>query len=259
MTHHPKKSLGQHFLTSRGALDKIVNAARITPGDVVLEVGPGRGVLTKHLLASGAKVVAVEKDDTLVDILNQELATEISAGNLQIISQDILDFNPTDHASLAKYKIVANIPYYLTGQFFRQFLSSSHPPEVLVVLIQKEVAERIIARDGKESILSISVKAYGEPSYIGTVKAGSFNPPPKIDSAILKVDQISRAIFDEIDEKIFFDILKQGFGQKRKQLKSNLDVTEDVFINCHLEPKTRAEDLNLKDWLCLTKQITQNL
>ncbi|MEX0924960.1 MAG: 16S rRNA (adenine(1518)-N(6)/adenine(1519)-N(6))-dimethyltransferase RsmA [Candidatus Paceibacterota bacterium] len=264
----PKKSLGQHFLTSEGAVKRIVDAADITDGEQVLEIGPGRGVLTKALLDAGARVVAVEKDEALATELRDRFADAVSAGTLSVIADDILnsDLVDTEYGILnTKYSLVANIPYYITGAIIRQFLTASHQPTKMVLLVQKEVAERIIAREGnkqgKESLLSISVKAYGEPKMAGVVKAGSFNPPPKVDSAILVIENISRAFFKEIDEKQFFEMLHLGFGQKRKQLAGNLkarfssEVVEQAFVACAIDTQVRAEDLGPAQWHCLAKEL----
>lgn len=245
-----KKALGQNWLISESAVTKIIEAGRVSPGDLVLEIGPGQGVLTTALLATGAKVTAVEKDTELIPILAKKFEAEISSGRLILLNEDISTYKPSH---LKSYKLVANIPYYLTGQIIRQFLTAANPPSLMVLMLQKEVAERI-ARDKKESLLSLSVKAYGEPRYIKTVPAGSFRPIPKVDSAILLIDQISRQNFsDQQSEKKFFDLLHRGFSQKRKLLKNNLGLSAEQLALCHLPEKVRPENLSLADWLCLLK------
>ena len=176
---YAKKSLGQHFLKSERALSSIIESAKISPGETILEIGPGLGVLTEKLLDAGAKVIAVEKDDSLFVFLKEKFGEKIN-----LIHEDILDFDSND---LGKYKIVANIPYNITGAILEKFLSADNQPESMVLLVQKEVAERIVARNNKESILSISVKAYGDPKYIEKVLAGSFVPAPNVDSAIILI------------------------------------------------------------------------
>ncbi len=266
----PKKSLGQNFLTSVGAINKIVSSADYAAGLTILEVGPGRGVLTEALLKKFDRVLAVEKDERLVEQLKEKFAKEINSGQLRIVVGDILELNPAD-LGLKNYSIVANIPYYITGQFLRIWLSPRHggasqQPKYMVLLVQKEVAKRIVAADGKESLLSISVKAYGEPSYIETVKRGSFFPVPNVDSAILKIDKISNLDTECLSEGgRFFALVKAGFAHKRKLLLSNLKKSlfperfnlsqiKGIFALCQIDPKARAEDLTVGDWRCLTKE-----
>lgn len=235
-------------------------------GDTVLEVGPGKGVLTKALLERAGKVIAVEKDKELKLFLEKTFQEEIKKGTLILVSGDILDVKkmmPEQKFSLQeKYKVVANIPYYITGEFLRAFLSGDFQPESMTVLLQKEVAERIVARDGKESILSISVKAYGVPVYVQTVLAREFSPPPKVDSAILHIAGISKAFFKEVDEKIFFSLVKTGFAHKRKMLIGNLkqatspEKLKKAFETCGISQTARAETLSLGEWKCLAGEIS---
>ncbi len=242
-----KKSLGQHFLRSTRALDAITEAAKLVPGEVVLEIGPGEGVLTERLLTSNARVIAVEKDDRLFAVLRQKFPA------LELMHGDILDLKIED-LKIEDYKLVANIPYNITGAILEKFLSAEHQPELMVLLVQDEVAKRIAARDGKESILSISVKAYGTPRYVEKVLAGSFAPPPKVNSAIIAIEGISKAFFQGFSEEFFFRVLKTGFSSKRKKLSSNLSVVFDkesvtkAFETLHLDPNTRAEDVSLTIW-----------
>lgn len=246
-----KKSLGQNFLTSTKALSDIISAADVNEGDQVLEIGPGRGVLTKELLKRGAKVTAVEKDRVLVGILAEMFALEIETGQLAIIEADILEFDTSSMSS--PYKLIANIPYYITGQIFRMFLEGTcedaHQPLSTTILVQKEVAERVIARDGKESILSMSVKVYGEPRLVSVVKRGSFNPAPNVDSAILHISGISKDFFtsNQISEKVFFEVLKAAFAHKRKIIAKNLEEKGFVYP-VSMNRKARAEDLALRDF-----------
>lgn len=248
-----KKSLGQHFLRSKGALHKIVEAAKLTPEDTVLEVGPGEGVLTELLLQQAGKVVAVEKDDRLIPVLQQKFASEIAAGRLELIHADILELDTRRFTLNAKrFKLVANLPYYITGQFLRKFLEGTeHPPEMMVLLLQKEVAKRIVAKDKKESILSVSVKTYGTPRYVDTVKAGSFSPPPNVDSAIIAIEGISKRFFADLPEKQFFEVLKRGFAHPRKLLASNLGMPAKALIACGVDARARAEDISLREWRCV--------
>ena len=251
-----KKSLGQHFLRSERALAKIIEVGQLTPQDTVLEIGPGQGILTEKLLETGSKVIAVEKDDELDKFLSQKFVREINSGRLDLIHEDILNF-PT--SNLQTYKLIANIPYNITGAILEKFLSTENQPERIVLLIQREVAKRIVGKpfdsaQGKESILSLSVKTYGTPHYIETVKAGSFVPMPKVDSAIISIEAISKDFFQNFGEKDFFRLLKTGFSSKRKKLSSNLSnvfdkgEVEETFKKLGLDKNTRAEDLGLKMW-----------
>jgi len=231
--------------------------------DVVLEIGPGRGVLTRSLLAKAKKVIAVEKDDALIEYLRDTFKKEIAEKKLLLIHDDILTWKPVRKEIRAgSYKIVANIPYYITGLLLRHFLSMKEHPSQMTLLVQKEVAERIIAKNAKESMLSISVKAYGIPRYIETVKARFFSPPPKVDSAIITIENISKSLFDAIDEKQFFHLVSKSFAHKRKQLATNLALAfghtyhvEELFAACGLHPNIRAEDLSLASWKCLAQQV----
>src|SRR3989344_7778293 len=267
MIHKAKKSLGQNFLKSGVALKKIVEAGKIKPdlpaqaGDVILEIGPGKGALTEKLLASNCQLIAVEKDRNLCDLLKIKFNKEISSCQLTLIHKDILNFD-LNHKLLAKsYKLIANIPYNITGAILKKFLTAKNQPTSMVLMVQHEVVKRIIARDKKESILSISVKAYGEPKLIMKVPARYFSPAPKVDSAIIVIKNISRKIFkeNEVAEDRFWKIVKTGFAHKRKKLSSNLkillkdkDYGGIAFVNS-LGNK-RAEDLSLLDWISLAKQ-----
>ncbi len=252
-----KKSLGQHWLRSTTVRDQIIRAADLQITDTVLEIGPGTGVLTEALLRGAGRVIAIEKDEKLIAVVQKKFAHDIETKKLILIEGDILDFKPDKHSLIPhSYKIVANIPYYITGQFFRKFLQTESQPSSLVVLVQKEVAERIVARDQKESILSISVKAYGEPQLVATVPPGAFTPPPEVASALLSVKQISRDRFKNLPENKFFALVKQGFAHKRKKLMSNLGLSNEQLQTCGLDAQIRAEALQLDDWLCLTEQLS---
>ena len=188
----PKKSLGQNFLRSKVVVDGIVSASLLEQKDLCLEIGPGEGVLTEALLKKGVKVIAVEKDDRLIPVLEEKFKNEISDYNLKIIHGDILELDIEKIIGKSKYKLVANIPYYITGQIIRRFLESQKQPVSITLLVQKEVAERIVSKDKKESLLSLSVKAYGEPKYVHKVSKGAFHPQPKVDSAVIFIEIISK-------------------------------------------------------------------
>ncbi|MFA6340874.1 MAG: 16S rRNA (adenine(1518)-N(6)/adenine(1519)-N(6))-dimethyltransferase RsmA [Candidatus Paceibacterota bacterium] len=249
-----KKSLGQNFLKSKKALSAIVEAGRVSSEDTVLEVGPGQGALTEKLLETGAKVIAVEKDDRLIEFLRKKFSKE---KRFELIHGDILELDIAS-LKLGKYKLIANIPYYITGLLFRKFLSGDIQPTKIVVMVQKEIADRIVARDGKESLLSLSVKAYGRPKKVMKVEKENFSPQPKVDSAILLIDDISKDFFKEMSEEKFFEVIKAGFAHKRKMLLANLKSVmsnrEKAFSEASIPIKTRAEDLTLTDWKKLVGQ-----
>lgn len=250
--------LGQHFLTRPEIARWVADAIPLQKGDTVLEIGPGHGILTRTLLEQGLTVVAVEKDAMLAEELSETFSDEITSGQLTLIREDVRDFTPTHCSALASgYSLVANIPYYITGQLIRTFLTSSPQPRTMALLIQKEVAQRIVASDHKHSILSLSVHAYGTPTLHKTVKAGAFSPPPQVDSAILAIENISRDTFPDTDtEERFFEIVKTAFSQKRKMLKATLKntVSPDRFTACDVPETARPEDVALEKWLCLAKQ-----
>ncbi len=254
-----KKSLGQNFLKSEKALNQMITASEIKTGDFVLEIGPGRGALTKKLLSAGANVIAIEKDETLADELKFSLKDFVKNKQLEIIKADALTFIPGTQDKLKSgYKIVANIPYYITGALIEKFLTEKKQPSSVTFLVQKEVAERIVTKDGKESILSISIKVFGNPKYIATVPKGAFAPAPKVDSAIVHIANVSNDIFEKnkITEERFFEVVKKGFAHKRKQLGRNLDdvVEKNKFEECGIDLKTRAEELKAEDWVCLSRK-----
>ncbi len=255
--HRAKKELGQNFLKSKLAISKMIASAELTSKDTVLEIGPGKGVLTRALLDTGCTVFAVEKDAELVTFLQHTFENELVSGQLHLVQDDIRNFNSKISGILPPtYKLVANIPYYITGEILELFLSGTHKPERVILLVQKEVAQRIVARDGKESILSMSVKVFGTPKLVMNVPKKYFSPAPKVDSAILLITDITSNLSAD-DEKKFFTLVKAGFAHKRKQLVPNLAhlVPKDVlvqFLNEHgHSTSARAEELSVKDWIGL--------
>ena len=253
----PKKSLGQHFLNSDYVPKKLCDAADVNVGERVLEIGPGTGMLTKELLKRGANVIALEADRRAIIELEETFLCEITSGQLTVIHHDVRTLDPAMFGlAPGNYKVVANIPYYLSGFLFRTLLESAAPPSTLVFLVQKEVATRI-ARDKKESLLSLSIKLFGTPTYICTIAKSHFTPPPRIDSAIIAVREIKANRYTGLNYQGFFEILHLGFGSKRKQLASNLSAKFDKTQVVHklsdlgLTATVRAEDISLSNWVQL--------
>lgn len=255
-----KKSLGQNFLISPRVAESIALAAGLSPADTALEIGPGKGMLTKELLKSGAKIVAVEKDDRAIPLLRDTFKKEIGSGKLELIHRDILDLDIRNlKLEIRNYKVVANIPYYITGEILRLFLSAGQKPSCMILMVQKEVASRIL--DAKESILSLSVKAYGTPSRVMNVSRGNFFPAPNVDSAVIKIDSIQNPFKDEAEEDRFFEIVKAGFAHKRKKLSSNLasvsaeERIQSAFKALAIDENARPEDLAFDVWKELARAL----
>lgn len=267
--HKAKKSMGQNFLKSKEALLKMCEAGGVTKSDTIIEIGPGKGALTEKLLERAKKVIAVEKDRDLMMILEEKFSKEIKNGNLVLINEDILGFDPEKHGlSEGKYKIIANIPYNITGSIIRRFLSEVIKPISMTLLVQYEVAKRICVQalpghEGKESILSLSVKAYGEPKYIMKVNKRFFSPSPKVDSAIISINNISnKYLKNKSEENSFFKLIKAGFAHKRKILRKNLeeidgglDIVDKTFKELNINEKIRAEDVLFEKWLEIAGKI----
>ena len=252
-----KKSLGQNFLMHSRIAERIALISGVDKNSVVLEIGPGTGMLTRELLKLVGKVVAIEADRELFEKLQTDFKNEIGEDRLELIYGDIRNY-PLNTTTVLNsgYHVVANIPYYLTGEIFRMFLESKNQPDSMTLLVQKEVADRIIARDGKESILSLSVKAYGTPKREFLVPRGAFKPAPNVDSAVLTVRDISRKNFaTKTEEKKFFELIRAGFSHKRKFVRKNL---LEAGLPCgDIPEKARAEDLPLTQWLKITKEKNQ--
>ena len=244
-----KKSLGQNFLMHARIAERIAKTAELSPDAIVFEIGPGTGMLTRELLKCAEKVIALEADEDLCGKLRTEFSSEIAEGRLELVHGDIrafaIDVLPRGYA------LVANIPYYLTGEIFRMFLAARNQPSSMTLLVQKEVAERI-ARSKKENILALSVKAYGTPRYAFTVPRGAFRPAPNVDSAVIAIRGISRGNFTKRgQEERFFTLLHAGFAHKRKFVRKNL--IEAGFSAGSIPEKARAEDVPLSLWLALSE------
>lgn len=262
------KRLGQHFLINKQIVADIVRAGEVSKkparnasparlatqsvagGDIILEVGPGKGVLTETLAEKAKKVIAVEKDGELVKFLKEKFRNK---KNVEIIHGDILKVNIKNYGlRTMDYKLIANIPYYITSRFLRMFLSQARlRPSLMILMLQKEVAERIVAKDEKESLLSLSVKAYGKPKIIKIVKRGNFSPPPKVDSAIIKIEikNVKNRAFNNFMEKML-QLARKAFQQKRKMLRHSLGKSiPEKYAN------RRPEELKLEDWVEICSKI----
>jgi len=255
-----KKHLGQNFLNSQKFIGDVIRASNLTKTDTVLEIGPGKGALTEPLLEVAGHVIAIEKDPELIVVLNKKFETAILEKRFTLVEGDALSVDIEDYTD-KPYVLVANIPYYITGLILRHFLSSKVQPKQMTLVVQREIATRIVSRDRKESILSLSVGAYGTPSIIGKIPARYFSPKPKVDSAILHIENISRDFFDKISEEEFFEFVKAGFGHKRKKLINNLEslypksVLAHAFACCDVSENTRAEELPLVLWKKLLSNV----
>ncbi|MDE2030667.1 MAG: ribosomal RNA small subunit methyltransferase A [Patescibacteria group bacterium] len=266
MIHRAKKSLGQNFLKSIPALNMMCEAGNVSIADTILEIGPGKGALTEKLLEKAGHVIAIEKDHELLAFLKEKFQEEIGDKKLELIYGDILDFDPSSIGlKESEYKIISNIPYNITGSIFKKFLSETIQPSLMILLVQKEVAERIVARDSKESILSLSVKAYGNPKYMMKVGKRFFSPSPKVDSAIIAITDISKKNFNNNKnlEVKFFEIIKASFAHKRKVLRKNLESLTSaekihgLFSLLNINPQARAEDLHFSVWLKIANFLNE--
>jgi 16S rRNA (adenine1518-N6/adenine1519-N6)-dimethyltransferase len=261
-THNmrPHKSFGQHFLVDRAALLKIVQAAEIEPTDAILEVGAGTGVLTRELARRGRRVVAVEMERDMLALLQE---TTADYGNVELLARNLLALDPAAVFGQEPYKLVANLPYYITAAALRHFLEAAHQPSLMVVMVQQEVAERIVAAPGDLSLLGVSVQFYGRPSIIARVPAQSFYPAPQVDSAVLRVDIAPQAVLSATERQSFFRIVQAGFSERRKQLHNALthglhyknEVVRAWLAEAAIDAARRAETLSIEEWLRLWRVI----
>jgi 16S rRNA (adenine1518-N6/adenine1519-N6)-dimethyltransferase len=252
----PNKSFGQNFLIDRSVLQKILQAADITEDDTVLEVGAGTGVLTRELAKRAARVVAVELERDMLTLLAK---TTGGYANVERIAGNLLFLDPVEVFGQTLYKLVANIPYYITAPTFRHFLESPNPPRLIVVMVQLEVAQRIVAQPGDLSLLAISVQFYGTPRIVARVPAQAFYPAPKVDSAILRIDVKPEAPLAVEERESFFRLVQAGFSERRKQLHNALargmhrknEEVKSWLTAASINASRRAETLSIDEWLRL--------
>ncbi len=262
-----RKSLGQHFLVDRRVLQRIVSAADLTPQDVVIEVGPGLGVLTKELAMHAGRVIAVETDSAMASALSEVVA---GIPNITIVTSDVLRTDPGlllagvgVEGTSPGYKVVADIPYYITSPILRHFLEASLKPSIMVVMVQKEVGKAIVAQPGDMSILAVSVQFYGKPTIAGHAPSKSFYPPPKVDSVILRVELYKQPPVAVSRVSDFFDVVRAGFSAPRKQLRNSLAQglgippkdAADLLQKANIDSKRRAETLNLREWAEILEEM----
>ncbi len=250
----PRKSLGQNFLIDPNTLDKIADAATLMPTDTVIEVGAGTGALTERLAALARRVIALELDERMKPIL---AAAALRHPNIELVYGDVLTVNLAALLNNAPYSVCANVPYYITSAIIKLFLEAPHKPQHLVLTVQAEVAERIIAAPNDMSILAVSVQYYAKPKIVTRLSPSVFYPRPDVASAVLRLDVYDQPIVDTPDDKMFFRVVKAGFSQKRKQLKNSLGaltVNADAILqSANIDPRRRAETLTLAEWAALTR------
>lgn len=254
----PKKSLGQHWLKDRDVLSSIADDALIHPNDTVLEIGPGLGTLTSELLRRAKKVVAVEIDQDLA----RKLPGQFPGKNLEVVNQDILTYDLNNLPP--HYVVVANVPYYITSKIIQLLMTAENKPRRIVLLIQKEVAERLAAREGDMSILAISAQVYATVELSDIVPAEYFTPPPKVDSQVVVLNTREKPLVPNEIEKRFFKVVKAGFSAKRKKLRSSVagglnvpkQEVEALLKRASISPDARAEMLSIHDWLRLTELVS---
>jgi 16S rRNA (adenine1518-N6/adenine1519-N6)-dimethyltransferase len=256
----PNKAFAQNFLIDRAALMRMVEAAEIAPNDTILEVGAGTGVLTRELAQRARRVVAVELEYDMLTLLQE---TTGAFANVELVARNLLLLNPAELFAQVPYKLVANLPYYITAPTFRHFLENANPPTLLIVMVQWEVAQRIIAEPGDLSLLGVSVQFYGRPRIIARVPAASFYPAPKVDSAILRIDVQPQAALTQEERDRFFRVVQAGFSERRKQLHNSLthglhyknEIVRGWLAAASIDASRRAETLSIDEWLRLWKVI----
>lgn len=265
-----KKSLGQHFLIDEEVLQQIISAAKLAPEDLVIEVGPGLGVLTRELARRAKQILAIELDAKIASALAQIIAP---FPNVQIINADVLQSDPAEllayrreESSAQGYKLVADLPYYIASPVLRHFLEALLKPSLMVVMVQKEVGEAIVAQPGEMSLLGVSVQFYGKPTILQRVSPESFYPPPKVNSVILSIVPYRQPAVQVPDVAKFFELVRAGFSSPRKQLHNSLaqglgispSAAVSLLEKAHIEPRRRAETLSLEEWARICRIFTQH-
>ena len=261
-----KKGLGQHFLVDRGVLEKIISAAELAPSDTVIEVGPGLGILTGELVKKAAKVIAIEADSKLASSLQKTFS---KIPQLTVLNADVLEIDPGEIFAKKRqgYKIVANLPYYIAAPILRHFLEASLKPSLMVVMVQKEVGQSIVAAPGDMSILGISVQLYGKPTIVDYVPAQSFYPQPKVDSAIVRIEVYPKPAIEVESIAGFFEIVKAGFSAPRKQIRNSLALrlqldsaaVVELLQQAGVAPQRRPETLSLEEWAKLHRAFVSKV
>lgn len=267
--HRTKKRLGQHFLRDRSVPPRIAEAAKLQRDDLVIEVGPGLGVLTEELAnrldPERGKLIAVELDDDLLPTLQERFADR---SHVTFVHADVLDMSPTELSGGKSYKVVANLPYYITSAILRHFLDAEHKPRSLTVMVQREVADRMTAQPPEMSLLAVAVQFYGKPRTVFRVPPGAFRPPPRVDSAVVHIEVYSaedRPVRPS-SERAFFKVVQAGFSQKRKQLINTIaqglelskDQAREMLGKAKVEPTRRAETLTLQEWAALEREVVSS-
>jgi len=255
---NPKKSLGQNFLHDPNTLDKIVELAQLGPGAQVLEIGPGTGNLTQILAQQAARVVAVELDDRLLPLLAQRFSDQ---PHVQVVHGDILELDLTTLVGDTPYSVVANLPYYITSAILRRLLEQAPRPQRIVITVQREVAERIVAEPGDMSLLAVSVQFYGRPELAMRLKPAVFWPRPDVESAVITIDVADQPLVDVPDDTLFFRVVRAGFSQKRKQLRNSISgglqiskqQSSELLATADVDQRRRAETLSLEEWAALAR------
>jgi 16S rRNA (adenine1518-N6/adenine1519-N6)-dimethyltransferase len=256
----PRKSLGQNFLHDPNTLEKIVATAELMPTDTVLEIGPGTGMLTERLAQAARHVVAVEIDERLKPILERQLAPY---NNVYFVFEDILKVDVLQLVGPKEFVVVANVPYYITSAILRHLLEPYRRPRRLVLTVQQEVADRLVARPDDMSLLAVSAQFYGHPQIVSRLNPAVFWPRPDVESAVVRIDTYDRPPVDVPDAKTFFRVVRAGFGQKRKQLKNSLgsglgvktEAAGQLLEQSGIDPRRRAETLNLEEWAALARVV----
>lgn len=271
----PDKALGQNFLVDDAILQKIAAAAELGPGDVVLEIGAGTGALTRHLAQEAGHVVAVELDQQLIPVLESELS---DLDNVSVVQGDILELNPAELLDAARqelgvpepsFKVVGNLPYYITSAILRHLLEAGQRPELMIITVQYEVAKRIAAEPGDLSVLAVSIQFYGEPELLFRVKSGSFYPAPAVDSGVVRIDVAHSPPLPEEETDAFFQVVRAGFSQRRKQLHNALssglgarlekDEAAARLDEAGVDHRRRAQTLSVDEWIAVTRALSDVL